>query len=420
MLLGLMNQALWLTFGASPAATARRYAISEGAVSYIAISSNVLFLPGSWIGAQIVKRKGLCRSIVVAGWLQIIGSVLRYLADLLVRPISGPLAFFFIFVGQGLTAIAAPLVMNTPASFAEAWFGRKEREAAVAAGTFSPIFGQGVGAAVAGFMVSGPEAEGTQQLLAGQAAVSCIVGAWTVCCFRIPPPTRQPSSEAKISTCTQWSKLMCRPNFVLILIIFDCGLGLAAAVLTLFGRLAEDCGYTASNSGIASGLYMLGGMAGSLGAGLLLGATGAYSRMVRLTVTLAVLGGFLFLLTLQPDNLGHLLAATTFFGLFMMSALPALVSSAVEETYPLPADASTGLLFISAVALQVALTPLAQLMLETQNDRCSSWGSPFSLFVTGVAVVGCLLPALVYRGKNNRTLAEEEEVERLSASIIDS
>jgi len=416
MVLGLINQSLWLSFAPAPAMIARRYRVSEQSISGVAILSNILFLPGSWLAAKILKKSGLGHTIMVACWLQMGGSLLRWSADLLVTPMSGPFAFLLICIGQGITALASPFIMNTPAVFAEAWFGRQDRETAVAAGTLSPIFGQGVGSAVAGFLISGSEA-GAGQLIAGQAVLSCAIAAWAACSFHVPSVMRPAASDATSSTCGEWSQLMCRPNFAMLLIVFDCGLGLAAAVLTLFGEIAEKCGYQPAQSGAASGLYMLGGIAGSMGAGALLGATRAYRTILRISIVLAVAGGCIFLAMLRPGNVGGLLVTTAVFGMFMMSALPSLISNAVEETFPLPAEASTGLLFISAIAMQVFLTPLTQLVLQAQGDRCSSWGSPFCMFVLAVAAFGCLLPVVLYRGQNNRTLAEcQAESEHLAVS----
>ena len=111
---------------------------------------------------------------------------------------------------------------------------------------------------------------------------------------------------------------------------------------------------------------------------------------------------------LRPANLLGLLITVTFFGAFMMSSLPALLSNAVEETFPTPPEISTTLLFNSAILLQVFFTPLAQFILN-QDEGCSSWGSKYSSFNMYIGCFGCLLPALLYCGKNNRMLAENQE-----------
>ena len=51
------------------------------------------------------------------------------------------------------------------------------RQGVLAAGALSPIFGQGLGSALAGFIV-GPDAQGTETLLAGQAGLGKNVEKW--------------------------------------------------------------------------------------------------------------------------------------------------------------------------------------------------------------------------------------------------
>eukprot|EP00439_Symbiodinium_sp_Y106_P046137 s3608_g5.t2 len=406
MALGILNQTLWLTFAAIPDATARRYDIPEQYVASLAVLCNAVYVPGSWICTALLRSSGLARVIKVACWLQLLGSLIRFLADAAFRRWSGPLAFLLLFIGQGVAALASPLIMNTPAVFANAWFGRREREGVLAVGALSPIFGQGLGSAIAGFVVTGYE-EGTEQLLAGQASLSALMALWTIGQFVDAPG--ESSQEIRSETFKEGWKLMRRLNFCLILIIFNCGMALAAATLTLFGKIASNCGYTSTEAGIASGMFMVGGVVGSLTTGSLLGATRAYRTILRCSIISAVMFGLVFLVMLRPGNLRGLLITTTFFGTFMMSALPALLSNAVEETYPTPADITTALLFNSAILLQVFFIPLSQSVLTSQGDTCASWGSAYSVFEISVAGVGCLLPALLYHGRNNRMLAELEE-----------
>ena len=271
-----------------------------------------------------------------------------------------------------------------------------------------------LGSAIAGFVVTGYEAQGTEQLLAGQASLSALMAFWTFAQFVDAPGASV--ADIRSDTFKEGWKLIRRPNFCLILIIFNCGMGLAAATLTLFGKIAANCGYTSTDAGIASGMFMVGGVVGSLATGWILGATRAYRTILRCSIVSSVVFGLIFLGMLRPDNLRWLLVTTTFFGAFMMSALPALLSNAVEETFPTPEDITTALLFNSAILLQVFFIPLSQGVLTSQGDTCASWGSPYSIFMICIAGFGCFLPALVYRGRNNRMLAELEEEEAQEGS----
>merc|ERR1712061_837537 len=89
-----------------------------------------------------------------------------------------------------------------------------------------------------------------------------------------------------------------------------------------------------------------------------------------------------------------------------MSALPVLIANAVEEAFPTPADASTGLLFTSSIFVQMFTTPSLQCMLDVATVPCGGLASPPKLFISGLAFFGCLVPALLYRGENRRALAE--------------
>jgi len=416
--LGLFNQAMWLSFAPAPKATALRYDVPEGAIAAIAYSCTGLYLPGSWLCGHLLAKSGLRRAIIMACVLQTVGAVIRCLADILVRLWSAHAAFVCLFAGQGLGALAAPAFMNTPAVIAESWFKENERDGAVAAGTLFPIFGQGVGSAIAGFVVWGSRGEGTSELLVGQGIATWLFSAWAACAFRDKPPTppsraaevalalSHESPGARASTLAVWGKLLCRPQFMLLFLIFNTGLAVAASTLTLYGRFAEKCGYGSSVAGAASGLYMLGAVVGALVAGAALGATRAYIKALRISVSGAVVSGFLFMVSLRPDGLLQLLVVTTVFGAFMMSALPVLIGNATEETFPAPAEAATGLLQISAIALQVVFTPLVQEMIHLDGNTCGGLTSPSRVFIIGVAFLGCLAPALAYRGRLNRMMAE--------------
>ena len=134
-------------------------------------------------------------------------------------------------------------------------------------------------------------------------------------------------------------------------------------------------------------------------------------------VSLAVCAGVVFLVTLGPGQVIVLYSLITLFGLFMISALPVLITNAVEETYPLPAEASTSLLYVAAIVVQVPLTPVAELILDSEGGRCGRALSPFHIFIYIIAVVVCLIPALFYQGKPRRREAELAAASRHHVSL---
>merc|ERR1711908_235643 len=90
----------------------------------------------------------------------------------------------------------------------------------------------------------------------------------------------------------------------------------------------------------------------------------------------------------------------------MISVLPVLITSAVEETYPLPAEASTSLLYTAQIVFQVPLTPIAEAIINAEGDSCSTAFSPFHIFTYCIALGMCEVPALLYNGKYRRLEAD--------------
>lgn len=265
-------------------------------------------------------------------------------------------------------------------------------------------------------MVSGDKGEGLDTVLGLQAVTCLTLGFWVWFCFRESPPTPPSQSAAtsdkndgEHSTTEAWFRCLKRPQFCLILIVFVGGLGFATILLTLFAKIIGKCHYKSAQAGTASLLFMSGGIIGSLASGAAMGVTHAYKSILRISITLAVTMGIVFMVSLQPDELILLYFITTVFGMCAISLMPVLIACGVEETYPLPADASTSLLFCASILVQVPLTPLAEFILkEKDGNSCGVMFSPFKIFIYCLAIPVLFIPAWFYNGKYHRLEAERQ------------
>mmetsp|Transcript_141395 Transcript_141395/g.249801 ORF Transcript_141395/g.249801 Transcript_141395/m.249801 type:complete len:475 (+) Transcript_141395:102-1526(+) len=430
VVLGFVNQMMYLTFASIPKQITRRYSISEGLVTAMAIECVVFYLPGSWITARVLATTDLRRCVLVGCALQVTGTFLRFVADAIFRPVSTQLAYAMLALGQGLAAIATPTFMNTPVVFAEAWFNEHQREGVVSVLTLAPLLGQGAGPAISGLMVTGDAGKGIESLLALQFGLAIILVIWAAVAFRSSPPTPPSRTAGKASveavqghdtmksdspsTLATWASLFRRPQFLLILSIFVSGLGATTVLLTLFAKIIGNCGYSSAQAGLASGLFMLGGIFGALTSGAVMGTTRAYRPLLRITIACAVVSGTIFLLCLRPGQLTRLYALATLFGMCMLSAMPVLITNATEETFPIPSDASTSLLYVCAIIVQIPLTPLSEQILNLENGTCGGPASPFHILFYILAGVFALLPALAYRGKYHRLEFETARLREVS------
>lgn len=454
--LAFLNQAIWLSFAPTAAEVAGRYNVPLLAITSLNTSAAALFVPGAWLCARGLARFGLRNTVLLAAGAQAAGALVRCGADGLVRPlVSRHAAFAALSAGQSLAALAAPVFLNLPPLIAELWFDASEREGAMALGTIASLLGQGAGSALAGALISGPRGDGTLGLLLGQAALAALLGLGAALGFEAAPPTpptrtaeagasaaRERGSRSALqlaessaslsaladlagaderalamggvqSTWFVWRALLCRPQFLLLLLAFNVGLGISAAIMTLLGQMVEKCGYGPALAGEASGLFMLAGAAAAIVAAKVLDRTRAYKRTLRTVALGSSCAGFLFMRALRPGARAELLATAALLGGWTVAALPVLIANAVEEAYPAPADAPTALLFTSSNVLQIACTLLLQLLLSRQGDACGDLRSPSRLFIVGAAGLGCLLPVLLFDGAQNRRLAEDAaELER--------
>ena len=59
---GILNQTLWLSFAATPAATASRFDVDERFVAYLAVLCNAVYVPGSWLCTWLLRSHGLAKA----------------------------------------------------------------------------------------------------------------------------------------------------------------------------------------------------------------------------------------------------------------------------------------------------------------------------------------------------------------------
>lgn len=121
----LSNAVLWVAFAAiTPQVQAFFGDLPSLAGDAVALSFQLLFLPGTLLSYRLSDRKGLRTTLLTGAVLTTAAAALRLGAVLLVSAghVSGRGAFVGLFLGTTLAALAQPLVLNVPAQLASAWF----------------------------------------------------------------------------------------------------------------------------------------------------------------------------------------------------------------------------------------------------------------------------------------------------------
>ena len=93
-------------------------------------------------------------------------------------------------------------------------------------------------------------------------------------------------------------------------------------------------------------------------------------------------------------------------GLFTLPILPGVIENAVEVTYPIPEEASSGLLFCSGNLVGVAFTVGMSKLVADQNVDTTTFITPTAAFLL-ISIATCVALVLPYAGEYKRLAAEK-------------
>jgi FLVCR family MFS transporter 7 len=143
------NALLWVTFAPISDISAHYFSGVYGTSTAINMLANVfliMYLPGTILAVFSMKYYGLKTTFVIAIIATTFGSLLRYIATLIIDTENSANGYTLMIIGQIFPALAQPAFLNLAPALADTWFATNERDKATTIGTmFSPIgnaFGQ--------------------------------------------------------------------------------------------------------------------------------------------------------------------------------------------------------------------------------------------------------------------------------------
>ena len=158
---------------------------------------------------------------------------------------------------------------------------------------------------------------------------------------------------------------------------FGVGLGLFNAMLTLLEQLIEplygnstgfiDTANAQSDAGLYGGVIIGAGTIGAAVAGVVLDITKLYKPFLKCGFILSAISIVIFLLFLKPQHTVYLAVFSGCMGLFMMPLLPITLECAVEATFPVSEEASTGLLMASGNTFGIVFIFVLQYLIDERH-----------------------------------------------------
>lgn len=393
-LLNFSNGMIWITYSPIADVSADFYDCSSSKIDWFAevfmLVSVVLGLPAIWF----IDMHGLCQTIHLSAWLNMVGAVIRALSGLSSLP--GPWRYPLGMLGQTFAAVAQPLVLLSPTKLASRWFPDHQRALANTIG----CMGNPVGIMVANVLspVLTHSADDMFQMLVIFAApavlgtVLALIGVHQA--LPTNPPSLSTAVEVPLPFITGLREALTSKSLLLLAITFGSGLGLFTAISTLLEQMLCSRGYANSFSGLCGALLFAGGLVGATVAGVVVDRTKKFEETAKVCFCLAALGyiGFTLLLPHQDFHV-PLALVVSLMGAAGFALFPVCNELAVECTYPIPEATSAGLLGIvgqiCSVFAVMGMQGLAQ-TLRTNDAVCHGHGVHPMDYTTPHMVISCI------------------------------
>jgi predicted MFS family arabinose efflux permease len=308
------TQLLWLTYAAITSETARRYDVSVGAVGWLAEIFPLLYVVLA-IPAGVLLDRWFRPMLAGGGALVALGGLIRLGGD----------TFAWAMTGQVAVAVAQPFVLSAVSKLAGEYLPPQQRVAGISAGSA----GSFVGIVLA--LLLGPTLGGhghLQRLLAVEAILAALPALALALALRRPGHAGEEHAAIEGSAARRlWALAPMRILCALVFIGFGVFVALATWLQTLLAP--EHVSETAAGA-LLVGMVV----AGILGCAALpppVARRGAERLFMRVTALVSCAG--CVALALMPW-LGARAAVIALMGLFLLSALPVVLTAAERIAGP--------------------------------------------------------------------------------------
>jgi sugar phosphate permease len=428
----IINTTQWISLAPVAVEVGQLYGVDIQLVNTLSAICLLLFPPGMVLCSYLVRVTDLRTTMLVAAALNLLSGIFRVASFPVIDILGGDVAYGVIFLGQVIGAFAQPMCTNIPVRVASDWFAQEQRDFATGFSNIGFGLGQLVAMSLPGILVAKGSSDGVGQMLLLELFMALAAFIWCYACFenepKMPPSRaaaekrrmRQEQREAGTdqgeslkSVLNDYKSLLKEPNFCFMLVAFSLGLGGFNCLFTDMEQLLQPAGYSSSDASIIGVCFILGGAVFGPLSALLLDRTHAYNSMLKICFCCTLAFGINFTLQIRPDNNMIICASAAGFGAASVPILPIALAVTTEVTYPLPEEASTGLLILGGNYFGVFFTYYFAELLEKSTTFTGVF-TPAAYAMIAILTVACLF-ALLFNGTYKRQMAENSKTVPLLA-----
>ncbi|KJH43180.1 transporter, major facilitator family protein [Dictyocaulus viviparus] len=327
-LLNNTNTMSWIAF--APVSNYVNSFYGENSAAWFSMVYMMCTIPVGFFAMWTGRRFGLRSAILIAGWTNGIGGLVRLSSSFVPPKYRFPIGI----TGQAIAAIAYPFIMFLPTKVAGSWFPDTQRGLATTVGVMSNPLGVLLANIISPQMVRSPQHVMYLNIFTFVTSVVAMILA-TVGVNRSEPkvPPTFSASKPQMDFIPGLKACMMSKQYLILFFVMGGGIGMFNCLYTIMQELLCPSGYSNSFVGICAALMIVGGIIGAAGSGIFVDRTKMYEETMKLT--------------LHTDLVPFLAITCVLFGIFGLATYPVGLELSAECTFPVSEATSTGLIVLS-------------------------------------------------------------------------
>ena len=411
-LLNFINGMHWVTFASCAAKFGKFYNLTDLEVDILSLVFMALYLFTSYPCSWIIDKKSMRWGLNISAILLIIGAFLKIFIN---KSIA------FAYIGQIITALFQPAILNSPAKLAATWFNEKWRVLITSICCLSNTIGVMFGYIVHTFVID----EDTEDPkifkddFKSYLQLEFIIS--IVCCvifiiFMREKPKNPPSnsqlnkdSNENKSTYEEVKKLFSNKNFVYLFISLSCIVGYVNIIATIFNAYMDMYNITDTQASYISGIANFFGIITSIIVAAIIDKNKKYTIIILLCNILSIVIYIITIIvleTVKSDNLYIIIGVL--FSLLIGVAIPIYTSGmdlVCEITYPIGESTSDGVIMVGNQLIGI-IGIIITALLRTYLESVKVLSNIFCILLFFISLI-CLF--FLHRAKPELKRSKQDE-----------
>lgn len=381
--------------------------------SYFIISLSSLlymftFIPLNFPGDYIMDHLGLNIGMIVGVICTMAGAWIRVFVNK---------SFLFVLLGQLISSLGQPFIVNSPAKVAALWFNEENR---VKATTFLSIVGPigiGVGFLIPGLVMGDnnllsneEKKERVYNIMFYEALILSILNVPTLFFFKKQPKSPPSFSQKiqKVDFLLSFKKTLRNKNYIIFLIFHGLVYGCFNSQAVIMNMVLQPFGYNDFDNGLIGAILIIFGILGSFFICYFVSKLKLYKLWLIICTIGYIISIALFMILVEQRNVYILSISIMILGFFGLPILPISFEFACEINFPIGETFTCGLLvcFVQIVAIVCSIVLELCLKSKTQYESYIILAC-----LEGILILGGVF-LLFVKEKLRRTKVERKDVKQ--------